>query len=35
MKKKKNILILLICVLLLTGCTKYLKTEDSKAVKNE
>lgn len=33
--KKKQILIILACVLLLTGCTKTLKDEDNKAVTNE
>lgn len=33
--KKKQILIILACVLLLTGCTKTLKDKDNKAVTNE
>lgn len=33
--KKKQILIILTCVLLLTGCTKTLKDKDNKAVTNE
>ena len=35
MKKNKKILILLTCILLLTGCTKTLKDEDNKVVTNE
>jgi len=35
MKKNKKILIMLACILLLTGCTKNLKDEDNNIVKNE
>ena len=35
MKKSKKIVILLIFVCLLTGCTKTLKDKDNKAVINE
>ena len=34
MKNKKKLIVLAILVLLLTGCTKTLKTEDKKVVKN-
>ena len=34
MKNKKKLIILAVLVLLLTGCTKTLKTEDKKVVKN-
>jgi len=33
--KKRKIAILLLCLLLLTGCTKMLKDKDNKVVKNE
>lgn len=33
--KKKKIVILLLCLFLLTGCTKTLKDKDNKVVKNE
>ena len=33
--KKKKIVILLLCLSILTGCTKMLKDEDNKVVKNE
>ena len=33
--KNKKILILLTCILLLTGCTKTLKDEDNNVVTNE
>ena len=33
--KKRKILILLLCLFCLTGCTKTLKNEDNKVVKNE
>ena len=35
MKTTKKILILLFCVFLLTGCTKFLKNSENKPVKNE
>ena len=35
MKKYQKILVLVICVFLLTGCTKFLKDSDQKTVKNE
>ena len=35
MKKNKKIIILLILVCLLSGCTKTLKDKDKKAVVNE
>ena len=35
MKNNKKILIILSCVLLLTGCTKNLKDEDNKVITNE
>ncbi len=35
MKNKKRIILLIISVFMLTGCTKVLKTEDKKVVKNE
>ena len=35
MKKTRKILVLLFCVFLLTGCTKFLKNSDNKPVKNE
>ena len=33
--KKRKIALLLLCVFLLTGCTKMLKDKDNKVVKNE
>lgn len=33
--KKRNIIILLLCIFLLSGCTKNLKDEDNKVVTNE
>ena len=33
--KKRKITILLLCLFLLTGCTKMLKDKDNKVVKNE
>ena len=33
--KKRKIAILLLCLFLLTGCTKMLKDGDNKVVKNE
>ena len=35
MKKTKKILVLLLCIFLLTGCTKFLKNGDNKPIKNE
>jgi len=35
MKKLKKTIIMVFCILALTGCTKILKTEDNKIVKNE
>ena len=35
MKKNKKILIIMTCLLLLTGCTKTLKDEDKNVVTNE
>lgn len=35
MKNKKKIITILLCILLLTGCTKTLKDEDKKVVRNE
>lgn len=35
MKKTKKILVLLLCIFLLTGCTKFLKNSENKPVKNE
>ena len=32
---KKKIILLLFCILIMTGCTKVLKGEDKKIVKNE
>ena len=34
MKKYQKILVLIVCVLMLTGCTKMLKDSDKKPVKN-
>ena len=33
--KKRKILVLLLCLFLLTGCTKMLKDKDNKVVRNE
>ena len=33
--KKRKIIVLLLCIFLLTGCTKMLKDKDNKVVKNE
>ena len=33
--KKRKILVLLLCLCLLTGCTKMLKDKDNRVVKNE
>ena len=35
MKKHQKIFVLLLCVFLLTGCTKLLKDDDNKIVKNK
>ena len=35
MKKSKKILILILCLSILTGCTKFLKNSDNKPVRNE
>ena len=35
MKKKYNLIIVLILLISLTGCTKYLKNEEKKIVRNE
>ncbi len=33
--KKKNLIVILLCMFVLTGCTKILKDEDNKVVRNE
>ena len=33
--KKKNLMLILLCMFVLTGCTKTLKDEDNKIVRNE